>query len=299
MNFRQIEAFRAVMMAGTVSGAGRIMFISQPAVSRLIKDLEFQLGFELFERRSNRLIPTPEATRLHQEVVRSFDGMERIEKTAEAIRNLSVGQLTLISTPMMAYRLVPEILGRFMSDYPGIFVELNIGTREQIVDLVGTQQCDLGIETPPFSDSAIAEVQLSSQPAVCALQEDHPLSCKKTVKPEDLQGVDFVALTRGSILRTDVNAVLRSASVMPKVVAETHTQQSACSMVAAGVGMTLAGPLAVHDIRSDRLCVRPFTPDIPVRYALLHSALRPPSVPATTFMHYAQRYLRELGAVEA
>ena len=60
MNFRQIEAFEAVMKTGSMTLAGKLLFITQPAVSRLIIELEQELGFKLFERKKNKLVRTDE-----------------------------------------------------------------------------------------------------------------------------------------------------------------------------------------------------------------------------------------------
>lgn len=290
MNFRQIEAFRSVMIAGSVSGAGRLMCISQPAVSRLIKDLECQIGFELFERKHNRLHPTPEARLLAVEVKRSFDGMDRIERIANSILNRSFGQLSIIAAPMMAYEVLPEIIGQFHKAHPGIFVELKLGTREDIEDLVSNHISDLGVEAPPFNKPGLTEKLLSKEPAICVLPRDHALSRKKIITPEDLEGEDFISLPPDTPLRGEFDAVFKKAGVERNHVAETHTQQSACNLVKYGVGITLAGPLAIRDISMQNLVTRPFIPNVEVRYSLVHSSIRPLSNVTQLFIDQAQQY---------
>ena len=75
---RQIEAFRAVMLTGSITSASEALFVTQPAVSRLIRSLEESTGLTLFERRGNHVVPTAEATALLEEVERSFVGLARI-----------------------------------------------------------------------------------------------------------------------------------------------------------------------------------------------------------------------------
>ena len=85
---RQIEAFRAVMTAGGVSAAAAFLNVSQPAVSRLIRDLEAQIGVALFERRSGgRLQPTRDALILFREVERYFISLDQITQTAAGLRD--------------------------------------------------------------------------------------------------------------------------------------------------------------------------------------------------------------------
>lgn len=78
LNLRQIEVFRAIMMAGSISGAGRMLHVSQPAVSRVLALTESRLGYRLFERVKSRLSPTAEARRLYAEVEQVYGGIQRV-----------------------------------------------------------------------------------------------------------------------------------------------------------------------------------------------------------------------------
>lgn len=75
MNLRQIEVFRAVMLTGSISGASKLLFVSQPAISRLMAHTEQRLGLTLFVRTKGRLHPTPEARRLPGEVNAVYEGV--------------------------------------------------------------------------------------------------------------------------------------------------------------------------------------------------------------------------------
>ena len=80
INSRQVEAFRAMMLTGSVTEAAKLMAVTQPAVSRLLRDFQALLKMELFERRGSGLVPTAAATALYMEVERSFVGLERITR---------------------------------------------------------------------------------------------------------------------------------------------------------------------------------------------------------------------------
>jgi DNA-binding transcriptional LysR family regulator len=87
INARQVEAFRAVMVTGSMTSAAELLGVSQPAVSRLIRDFELAVTFRLFARRGNQIAPTPEAVSLLSEVERAFVGLARIAEHATAIRS--------------------------------------------------------------------------------------------------------------------------------------------------------------------------------------------------------------------
>ena len=86
MNIRQVEAFRTVMMRGSMTVAAQEMRTSQPSISRLIAELEASIGLTLFERRAGRIRPTPEGLSFYREVERSFLGLENLAHAARDIR---------------------------------------------------------------------------------------------------------------------------------------------------------------------------------------------------------------------
>ena len=111
MNLRQLEAFAAVMKSGSVTHAAQSMHLSQPAVSKLIADLEHAIGFKLFVRtRGSALTVTPEAEFFFHEVERSFMGIDALKRIASDIRNLSAGNLHIVSLPALAYSFMPRVI---------------------------------------------------------------------------------------------------------------------------------------------------------------------------------------------
>src|SRR5687767_13177504 len=106
MNLRQIEAFRAVMTAGTVRGAAELLRVSEPAVSKLLSTAERRTGLRLFDRSKGRLVPTPEAHALHREVDFLWRRVERVRDTVQALSNPSAAGLSLSVSPSLA-QLVP------------------------------------------------------------------------------------------------------------------------------------------------------------------------------------------------
>ena len=83
INLRQIEVFRAIMLTSSISGAAKLLHVSQPAVSRLLSYTEQRLGLKLFERIKGRLYPTPEAKRLFTEVNAVYQGVQRVNEVAD------------------------------------------------------------------------------------------------------------------------------------------------------------------------------------------------------------------------
>src|ERR1700753_2089584 len=107
MNLKHIEAFRAVMVSGSMTAAAKALFTSQPNVSRLISQLERDTDLQLFQRIGVRLIPTSEGTAFFREVERAFVGLQGLANAAAQIRNLGSGRLRLGGLPSAGTTALP------------------------------------------------------------------------------------------------------------------------------------------------------------------------------------------------
>ena len=125
LNPRQIEAFRAVILTGGVGAAASLINVTQPAVSRMMRDLQSHLGLILFERRGTGLVPTSEALSLYAEVERAFVGLERIEQMATELRTRRAGFLRIAALPALANGFLPRFLGEFLKERPKLDIVLS------------------------------------------------------------------------------------------------------------------------------------------------------------------------------
>ena len=116
MNIRQLEAFRATMESGSITGAAELLHVSQPSVSRLIADLERSVGFPLFLRVGRGLSATVEARRFYNAVDSMFVGVNRLEELAQTIRNTADGVVSVGVIPSLSQTVLPEAVADIMRD---------------------------------------------------------------------------------------------------------------------------------------------------------------------------------------
>ncbi|KAG0923018.1 hypothetical protein G6F32_014428 [Rhizopus arrhizus] len=124
LNFRQIEAFRAVMLTGTTTGAAQMLRTTQPSVSRLLGQAQQACGVKLFDLERGRLRPTREAKDLFDTVKRHFAGLERIEDRVAAMRRSGTGVLRLACTPALGLGVMPAALEAFLQQYPDVHINM-------------------------------------------------------------------------------------------------------------------------------------------------------------------------------
>jgi DNA-binding transcriptional LysR family regulator len=145
MNLKHIEAFRSVMLAGSMTAAAKELFTSQPNISRLITQLERETGLLLFLRSGVRLIPTSEGNAFFREVERAYVGLQGLTNAAAQIKNLGTGRLRIAAMPSAGLTLVPHAIQRFQALHPEVTISLHVNTSGTVNHWTSSQFCDLGV----------------------------------------------------------------------------------------------------------------------------------------------------------
>ncbi|HEV2605282.1 MAG TPA: LysR substrate-binding domain-containing protein [Microvirga sp.] len=269
MNYRQLEAFRAVMLSGSASRAAELLDITQPAVSRTVAELERVVGFALFERIRGRLVPTPEAKLLLAEVEQSFVGLDRLRAEAARIRDFGAGSIRIASLAALGSTLVPRAIRAFQVRHPDVPLTLQVHSSAQVRALVANGSFDLGLAANEIELSGIEHRAFGSFRALCALPLGHRLADKTVIEPADLDGERFVALATEDRARQEIDALLAKVGVRPKIVVETPASATICALALEGIGIGLVNPAAADGFVLRGLVLRPFDPAIYFKSVLL------------------------------
>ena len=281
---RQVEAFRAVILAGSATGAAQLMSLTQPAVTRLIQDIEYRLQLTLFERRGGKLVPTSDAITLYREVERSFQGLERIERQAADLRERRVGRLRIAGLPALAVDFLPAFAARFLAARPTLEITVLGPTSPLALDWVSSGQCDLAVVHEQFQSTAVRTTPLPAFAAVVALPRSHPLAAKHEIHATDLHEQDFITLAAPSLIEHTISSVFAAHRVRPRLRVESPLTMMACRMAAEGIGCTLVDPFTADHYAGERLVVRPFRPAILFEWAIITPSFTPVAPLAEEFM---------------
>jgi DNA-binding transcriptional LysR family regulator len=275
LRLRWIEAFRATMRTGNVSGAARLLGVSQPAVSQHLKLLEEAGGVRLFDRRRGRLLPTAQAHALLAEVERVYTGLESVRRRLQALQAHAFATLHVGSLHALGMGFMPRVVARFVTRFPQSRVELSLQSSTELRDAVADGALDLAVVADEVDTTGLAASLFYERPAVCLLPSRHWLARRSHVVPADLDGEPFVVLAPGDRTRHRIEAVLAKAGVTPRIVVETPYGSTQCALVQAGVGVALVNPLTARDLaRQHGAVIRPFVPEIPFRAMLVFPAGR-------------------------
>jgi DNA-binding transcriptional LysR family regulator len=276
LTHRHVEVFRAVMTAGSVTGAAEALSTSQPTVSRELSRMESLLRLDLFDRVRGRLQPTAQAYALFDEVQRSYAGLERVADTALRLRQFTEGQLSLACLPAFAHALLPGACARFQAANPGVSVSVNPYESPLLEERLAAQAHDLGVTE---HDSALAGAHatlLLELDEVAVLPAGHPLLARRRLAASDFAGQSFVSFHPRDRYRQGVDKVFAEAGVDRQLAVETDSAVAVCAMVAHGLGLAIVNPLTALALAgSGGIAVRPLAFSIPFRVFGVRPAHRP------------------------
>ena len=268
LTFRQIEAFRYLYLTGKTTSASQLLSISQPAVSRLLSDLEKELGLTLFERHGRRLKVTQEADALYEEVQRAYVGLERIKEAADNIKEYPQGKLCIVVIPSIEATIGFDLVERFKKENPKASVALEIQSTNQAIEWIRSRQANMAIAHPHFRQPGMEYVVINRAPAVAIVSRDHALAGKDVLHPSDFNGAPFVSFRPDSLFRTQLDRMFGEHNVRRDMKFECRTAAAVCRMVSRGFGVSVVGP-HLSEMSEHNLAIRKFKPDIPVELALI------------------------------
>ncbi|MDH4570972.1 LysR family transcriptional regulator [Pseudomonas sp. BN414] len=292
LSIRHIEVFRAVMTAGSATGAARLLFTSQPTVSRELARFEHLLGFRLFDREGGRLSPTAQGLALFDEVQRSYAGLERIVGAAQAIRRFDQGQLAITGLPVFAQTLLPGFCQAFLERHPGVRLSISAQESPLLEESLSGQRHDLGLSETDLLPRGTRGSTLFAADMVCVLPEGHELLARSELTLADFQGRPFISLSGLDIYRQSLDAHFLAAGVERRMVVETSTAASLCALVRQGLGLAIVNPLSALDEAGRGLQIRRLRTSIPFRVQLV----RPEYRPSSALVDEAEDVLKDVAA---
>lgn len=272
---RHIEVFRAVMTAGSVTGAAQLLHTSQPTLSRDLARLEQLLGYALFERQGGRLKATARARSLFEEVERSFQGLARVVERARALGREDDSELSILSLPALSHALLPQAVAALLSRHPAVQVSITPAEPPLLDAWMSEQRFDLGLAEQSAPLPGVQVLPLLALDEVAVLPADHPLAAKARLQLSDFADQPFISLAADDPYRREIDMRFQAAGVRRQQRVQTHSAVAVCALVHAGLGLAIVNPLTARACAGPGLAVRPLAVSIPYRVAALVPLHRP------------------------
>jgi DNA-binding transcriptional LysR family regulator len=257
MNLRQIEVFRALMLAGSVTGAARLLHVSQPGVSRMLGHIELQLGIKLFERIRGKLHAKPEAEVLFREVEFAYRGVKRIEDCARGLQAGSGLSLRVLATPSLALELVPQAIADTVTRFPAATLYVESQLVREITRQLVSEEADIAISSLPIEHALLQSVAVGHWTVSCAFGASHPFAARRRLSPRDILKERLIAFSSDTPQGRLVADWAAKAGITPTRHIEVRSGQIACALVAAGAGIAVVDSLTARAWSGSNLAFRP------------------------------------------
>ena len=265
VTLRQLRAFVAVARTGSFTLAAESLFITQSALSGLIKELEQALGLRLFDRSTRRLQLSDAGSDLVTHIEKILLDLDGVIDEVGKLKALHRGLVRVAVPQLMACTLMPGLMASFRNDHPQVQLRLVDSLVEQVINRVFTGEVDFGLGPERAPNSDIEATQLFELPFMAALPRTHRLACQRELRWADLAGDPLITL-QGQFterLATDLGAARRNVTLEPAN--EVAFMSTALSMVAAGLGLTICIPYAAEMVQQYGLVLRPVVDPVVLR----------------------------------
>ena len=296
--FRQFQAFHAVIESGTVTAAAEHLGISQPAISNLLSQLERQTTLKLFERRRGRLVPTPEAKALFDEVDTVVRGLDHVNQTVVDLQNQKAGQLQVAASHALAFGFMPAEIAAFGRDRPNLTLAFQSQYSGRIQEWVAAGLFEIGICELPVRHEALDQRHFTFE-TVCAIPRRDAPEGHGPMTPAllndypfiTMQALDFIVRS-GRALYAGISSynsrrtreAFHSDGANFRIRCHTDLFRNALNLVKQGMGAAMIDPFTLASDDGQGYVVRRFEPTIFLDIVILTRRDRPLSVIGRQFL---------------
>jgi LysR family cys regulon transcriptional activator len=260
MNFQQLRIIReSVQQNFNLTDVAAALFTSQSGVSKHIKDLEDELGVELFIRRGKRLLGLTEPGKALSVIAdRMLLDANNIKRLAEQFADAEVGQLTIATTHTQARYALPQVVRRFKAAFPRVHLVLHQANPAEIVQLLQSGEADIGIATEALAQNdAFLTFPFYDWHHAVVVPEGHALAAEPLLTLEALAEHPLITYHQGYTGRTRLDASFAAAGLVPDVVMAALDADVIKTYVQVGLGVGIIAAMAFEPQRDQGLQLLP------------------------------------------
>lgn len=280
MKTRQLEAFRATVIEGTMSAAAVALRTSQPTISRHLIELERTLQVQLFRREKGRAHLTHEGLQFYRRVEDFFSAYTSLGSVAEDLRDDAAREIRIISSLAFSMTVVPDVMARLLQKFPDLRAQLMTVDKNSYFAANCETEFDVVLGNRIGFETTMKQVPLVEVEFVCALPAGHRLVQQSEVHVTDLEGETMISLLEGDKrLFLKHERLFEDAKVNVTQNIHCHSSATAYAMVLRGLGIALMEPFSAAIWESNGVVTRPFRPHLTYEYvAGLKPGTRPSGV---------------------
>jgi DNA-binding transcriptional LysR family regulator len=297
MRLRHIEVFNAIMIAGTVSGAAKLINVSQPAVSRLLQHAELQLGFALFQRVKGRLIPTTEALSLYPRIEHLYANLTDVQRLASSLKGgKTETSLTVLSILTLSHEVLPRAVKRFQIKYPKVNIHFKALHSPDILNALALQEADIGFlfctnHTITLHPALIQE-HIGNAALMCVAPKGllpQKILNQGSLGLKDLRKLTVIGLETMDPIGTAIAQACETHTVSLTTALTVQTYHAALALAEHGLGVALLDACTALSADRQKVDVLPIVPGISLPLNALRASAKSNSLVVRAFIKAVQQ----------
>jgi DNA-binding transcriptional LysR family regulator len=245
LTLRQIEVIRAVMVTGTLAGAAKLLNVSAPGLSRLMKYTESSLGFRLFDRRNGRFVPTARAGGIFEQVHTVFRNVEDLRTVIARLETGEAQELRIGSVPSIANVMAPRAIERVRRAHPNLVIDINILKIEEAIDYLLLGKGEVVAISSRFDHPSLVFEPLASGELFCLVADAHPLAERESISAAEIVRHPLIGIDPNDPYGRIMSNIFRERDLPYDITIRARFGTTVCALVKAGLGIAVIDQFTV------------------------------------------------------
>jgi DNA-binding transcriptional LysR family regulator len=295
MNFNQLKAFYFAVKYGSYSAAAEALYITQPAITKQIQQLEATYGIKFLNRFGKKMVLTDAGEVLYDFADKIFQMESQAEESLRDFQQRKSGRLRIHASESFGAYYLPFIINIFRKKYPNIHISVNIFPNQEVIENTIKLENDLGFISYPFEHKKLVIHEVLEDRLVLIVPPSHPFSRLKLLDPQKLDGQSIIMHERGSATRDIVDAFIKRNNLSTLIALELSNNEAIKRAVEEGAGVSLISEHVVsEEVKRRKLKSIPLTDHTMKRkFYLIHHKDKYLSHPLQMFLYMVNQWALE------
>lgn len=245
LTLRQIEVIRAIMVTGTVGGAARLLNVSSPGISRVMKHAESMLGMKLFSRRHGRYMPTPEAKDIFNQINGVYDKVEDLQYVIRRLERGADSELKIGSVPSISNVMVPRAVASVRKKFPNLVVDVDVLKIEEAVDYLLLGKGEAAALSHKYEHPMLSFEPRATGRLICVVPAGHRLAQRERISAAEIVQHPLIGIDSNDPYGRIMANIFTQNGLAYEVVIKARFGSTVCALVTNGLGIAVIDEFTV------------------------------------------------------
>jgi DNA-binding transcriptional LysR family regulator len=291
MDIKHLQYFLEVVEFNSFSRAADHLYITQPTISKMIKNLELELDVTLFDRSRKQLVLTDAGQIIYEQAKLIDQAFKNLGTELEQLSGLKKGHIRIGLPPIFDAEYFLKLIGDFHEEHPGISFQLVEYGSKKIEEAVEGNDLDVGVVVLPTKKNLFEYFSIMEEDLKLVLHTSHPLAKKEKIELIELANESFILFNKDFVLNDRIILSCNSAGFNPTIISESTQQSNIVEMVVNKLGIALLPESVCDKLHKDVCSVQIVNPTISWNLAVIWRKNQYLSYAAKEWLEFTRKQL--------